>query len=180
MIHPRSSMKPSKKCCGEKRTRGLYKAGPEVTNSDALFSPKTSMHDGGSKPWQMTFAVWRQTSATDISHVWSHAQDFLCLFSFATVWSFLSHVQTTVTVHLRGCDADPVCLTDLQFIYLTLFIQTFFFFTVTWLKVKKGGIFLELKVPVALLCCLHSYCCCGQRVASSPVPVGCSRHSHWL
>lgn len=33
-----------------------------------------------------------------------------------------------VTVHLCGSDANPVCLTDLQFIYLKLFIQTFFFF----------------------------------------------------
>ncbi|KAK1899130.1 Small integral membrane protein 29 [Dissostichus eleginoides] len=30
-------MKLSKKCCGEKRTQGLYKAGPRVINSDALF-----------------------------------------------------------------------------------------------------------------------------------------------
>ncbi|TNM86826.1 hypothetical protein fugu_007056 [Takifugu bimaculatus] len=45
MIPQRNSMKPSKKCYGEKRTQGLCMAGLEVINSGGLSSGKMWLYD---------------------------------------------------------------------------------------------------------------------------------------
>lgn len=162
----------------------LYKVGRQVINSNTLFWPKTSMHDVG-KPWR--WALWGVTTnlqpQRSVIFIVMYKQSCTILLCF-----YLLPI-TVVSEHIGDDEHFPV----FSFMYtlnfwcqsrvpnslstLRLFIWNYLFKAVFIEKISDMTQSFKGTCRF-LICCLHLLCCCGRRVASCYVPVGCSEHSY--
>lgn len=166
----------------------LYKVGRQVINSNTLFWPKTSMHDVG-KPWH--WALWGVTTnlqpQRSVIFIVMYKQSCTILLSFYLlpftvvsehigddehfpVFSFM--YTLTLNFWCRSCVPNSLSTLRLfiwNYLFKPVFIEKFSDMTQSF----KGTATCRF-----LICCLHLLCCCGRRVASCYVPVGCSEHSY--